>query len=252
MIDGYSMNSDNLSQVSQDELRRTLSQGEITSALLMPQGSNHTFLVTVSDGSHECQAVYKPRSGERPLWDFPSGTLYKREYASYLVTQSLSWDFIPCTVIREGPYGIGTVQQFIDVNPKSNYFTLREECPEEIERIALFDCFSNNADRKASHCFSDRVGRVWSIDHGLTFHPEPKLRTVIWDFEEKPIQSHLLEQIDALLSNLRSSGGLVQELQLLLASVELDALCRRLERLPRTGRFPSQDPNRRNVPWPWF
>ena len=227
-------------------------QGEIISSELMPQGSNDTFLVAVSDGTGKYEAIYKPRRGERPLWDFPSGTLYKREYAAYLVTQALSWDFIPCTVIREGPYGVGSLQQFIDVDPRSSYFTLREECPEELERIALFDCLSNNADRKASHCFKDRSGSIWSIDHGLTFHQDPKLRTVIWDFAQEPISGHLMEQVASLLERLRSPQGVVQELAPLLAPEELVALRRRLERLLKSGRFPSYDPNRRNVPWPWF
>jgi uncharacterized repeat protein (TIGR03843 family) len=240
------------SQASRDQLNGVLLQGAITFPELIPQGSNDTFLVTVSHGLLTREAVYKPRRGERPLWDFPSGTLYMRERASYLVTQALSWDFIPCTVIREGPYGIGSLQEFIDADPQSNYFTLREECPEELERIALFDCLSNNADRKASHCFKDVGGRIWSIDHGLTFHQDPKLRTVIWDFAQEPIAGQLLEQVAGLLENLRSSNGLAQELANLLALEELAALRRRLERLLSSGRFPSYDPDRRNVPWPWF
>ena len=246
------MQTDEGPQVSRDQLSEVLVQGEITSPELIPQGSNDTFLVTVSDGLQTRDAVYKPRRGERPLWDFPSGTLYKREYAAYLVSQALSWDFIPCTVIREGPYGIGSLQEFIDADPQSNYFTLREESLEELERIALFDCLSNNADRKASHCFKDWGGRIWSIDHGLTFHQDPKLRTVIWDFAQEPISGHLMEQTAGLLESLGSSKGLTQELGSLLAPEELAALRRRLEMLLSSGRFPSYDPNRRNVPWPWF
>lgn len=240
------------SQASKDQLSRVLVQGEITSPELIPQGSNDTFLVSVSDGLKTCDAVYKPRRGERPLWDFPSGTLYMREYAAYLVSQALSWDFIPCTVIREGPYGIGSLQEFIDTVPQSSYFTLREECPEELERIALFDCLSNNADRKASHCLKDWGGRIWSIDHGLTFHQDPKLRTVIWDFAQEPIPDHLIKQVAKLLENLYSLEDLTQELNTLLAPEEIAALRRRLERLLSTGHFPAYDPNRRNVPWPWF
>jgi uncharacterized repeat protein (TIGR03843 family) len=246
------MEADKGSQDPKDQLRGVLLLGEITSPELIHEGSNDTFLVAVSDGLQTRDAVYKPRRGERPLWDFPSGTLYKREYAAYLVTQALSWDFIPFTVIREGPYGIGSLQLFIDADPQSNYFTLREECPEELERIALFDCLSNNADRKASHCFRDWSGRVWSIDHGLTFHQDPKLRTVIWDFAQEPISGHLMEQVAGLLESLRSPQGLAQELAPLLAPGELVALRRRLESLLSSGHFPSHDPNRRNVPWPWF
>ena len=246
------METDKSSKTPKDQLSEALVQGEITSPELIPQGSNDTFLVAVSDGSQTLEAIYKPRRGERPLQDFPLGTLYKREYAAYLVAQTLTWDFIPCTVIREGPYGIGSVQEFIDADPQSNYFTLREECLGALERIALFDCLANNADRKASHCFKDWGGRIWSIDHGLTFHQDPKLRTVIWDFAQEPISGHLMEQIASLLESLYSSQSLAQELASLLAPEELAALRRRLERLLDLGRFPSYDPNRRNIPWPWF
>ena len=246
------MESDSGPGVSKTQLRKAMLEGEITSLELTPQGSNYTFLVTVSQGPDEYRAIYKPQRGEAPLWDFPPGTLYKREYAAYLVAQRLSWDFIPYTVIRSGPYGIGSLQQFVEVDPLSSYFTLREESPEELERIALFDCLSNNADRKASHCFRDVSGAVWSIDHGLTFHQEPKLRTVIWDFAQESIPAHLLEQVAGLLESLRRSGDVVRELAPLLAKQEIAALGRRLEALLQSGRFPPHDPYRRNVPWPWF
>jgi uncharacterized repeat protein (TIGR03843 family) len=144
------------------------------------------------------------------------------------------------------------LQQFIDFDPQSSYFTLLEECPEELERIALFDCLSNNADRKAGHCLKGRDGRVWSIDHGLTFHQYPKLRTVIWDFAQDPIPGHLMDQIAGLLADIRSPNGLSQELSSLLAPEELEALGQRLDGLLSRGRFPDYDPYRRNVPWPWF
>ena len=138
------------------------------------------------------------------------------------------------------------------MDPRSNYFTLREERPEEMERIALFDCLSNNADRKASHCFKDWGGTVWSIDHGLTFHQDPKLRTVIWDFAQETISGHLIEQVAGLLENLSSSKSLSRQLDSLLAPEELAALRERLKTLLNSRRFPFYDPNRRNVPWPWF
>jgi uncharacterized repeat protein (TIGR03843 family) len=144
------------------------------------------------------------------------------------------------------------LQLWIDADPQSNYFTLREERPEELERIALFDCLSNNADRKASHCFGDMDGHVWSIDHGLTFHQYPKLRTVIWDFSLNPISSNLMQDVATLMESLGSPTAIARELSTLLAPEEMSALCRRAEELLVSGHFPDQDPYRRNVPWPWF
>ena len=221
------MDTERRPETPADDLSRFLLDGEITHPLLMPQGSNDTFLVSVSDGRETGDAIYKPRRGERPLWDFPTGTLYKREYAAYLVSRALTWDFVPCTVIRDGPYGIGSLQQFIDADSESNYFTLIVERPEEMERIALFDHLANNADRKASHCFKDWGGKVWSIDHGITFHEEPKLRTVIWDFVGEPITRHLLEEMSAFLTILRSAGEFTRELSEMLNPEEMAALDRR-------------------------
>ncbi len=246
------MKTERRPETPEDELSRFLLDGVISHPLLMPQGSNDTFLVTVSDGREARDAVYKPRRGERPLWDFPTGTLYKREYAAYLVAKALTWDFVPCTVIRDGPYGVGSLQQFIDADSESDYFTLRQERQEEIARIALFDHLANNADRKASHCFKDWGGRVWSIDHGITFHEEYKLRTVIWDFVGEPIADHLMNEMSAFLTVLRSAGEFTRELSELLFPEEVEALDRRIEGLLESGRYPAADPYRRNVPWPWF
>ena len=246
------MEGDQASRFPEDETRSALLYGELSRLEPVPWGSNATFLVAVSHDSRTLDAIYKPRSGERPLSDFPSGTLYKREYAAYLVARALKWDFIPTTVVRDGPYGVGSVQQFIDSDLQSNYFTLREEVPWALERIALFDCLSNNADRKAGHCFKGLDGRVWSIDHGLTFHQQPKLRTVIWDFAEQPIPRDLLEQVEGLMGELGSGGEFQRALGSLLAMEEVEALRQRSAKLLREARFPDLDPFRRNVPWPWF
>ena len=235
-----------------DEVKRALRRGDITSPRPITSGSNYTLLVEVSGESRAYRAVYKPSKGERPLWDFPAGTLYKREYASYLVTRALGWDFIPITVIRDGPLGTGSLQLWVDAEPQSSYFTLREEGLAELERIALFDCLANNADRKASHCFRGRDGKVWAIDHGLTFHVDPKLRTVIWDFARVPISPQLMGDMAALLEGLRSQTDLHQALHLLMSQEEVSALERRMEGLLASGCFPDPDPFRRNVPWPYF
>ena len=145
--------------------------GEIVACQLTPAGSNYTFLVQVKLGDATSLAIYKPRDGESPLWDFPRGTLYKREYAAYVLSQVLRWDFIPFTIIREGPYGIGSVQQFVEHDPRQNYYSLTEASAGQLKTIACFDLVANSTDRKPNHLILDSAGKLWSIDHGLTFHP---------------------------------------------------------------------------------
>ncbi len=229
-----------------------LQEGEIYSAKLMPWGSNYTFLVSIQDGSgSRCDAVYKPQAGERPLRDFPRGTLYKREYATYVVGKALGWPSVPPTVIREGPHGVGSVQLYVESEPGANYFSLREDHVQEFQRIAAFDCLVNNADRKAGHCLMGRDGRVWVIDHGLTFHPIFKMRTVIWDFAGQRIPEGILEKMDRLRKKFNTPGGLKERLRPLLLPEELEALRRRLDGLLAHPVFPLPGPQR-SVPWPLF
>ncbi len=215
----------------------------------MPTGSNYTFLVSIHKESGEkCLAVYKPQKGEAPLWDFPDGTLYQREYASYLVSQALGWGFIPPTAIREGPHGIGTVQIYIEPKENSHYFTLRDSHPRECQRIAVFDYLVNNADRKASHCFQGKDGNIWSVDHGLTFHTDYKVRTVIWDWAGEPIPQGLVKDLQSLSSRF---GELQKSLAPYLTGIELQVLRKRLNHLLESPVFPRPRYGR-NTPWPIF
>ncbi len=207
--------------------------GEIVSAQLTPLGSNYTFLVKISLESNESLAIYKPRDGEAPLWDFPKGTLYKREYAAYLLSQILGWDIVPFTIIRDGPHGIDSVQQYIEHDPKQNYYTLEDGCADQLRVIACFDLVANSTDRKANHLLIGDDGKLWSIDHGLTFHSDMKVRTVIWDFCSEPISAPLLESLTQLRERLDlpadSLPSVLRELSTLLPQEEVDALKRRLE-----------------------
>ena len=230
---------------SQQGTIQLLEQGEITSLELSPWGSNYTFLVTVRNGSEECGAVYKPKDGEVPLWDFPSGTLYKREYAAYLLSQILGWDFIPLTVIRDGPYGVGSLQLFVEHDPSINYFAIRESDPDALRVMACFDLVTNNTDRKASHCIQGPDGKIWGIDHGLTFHSVVKIRTVIWDCGGEPIPDHLLKSLSALLKELESPSGAVQELANLLDPEEVAALVQRITWLLELREYPGLSRHRR-------
>ena len=216
--------------------------GEIVSIELTPLGSNYTFMAKIALEGNQSLAIYKPRDGEAPLWDFPSGTLYKREYAAYLLSEILGWDIVPFTIIRDGPHGIGSVQQFVEHDPKQNYYTLNEACADQLRVIACFDLVANSTDRKANHLLMGDGGKIWSIDHGLTFHADMKVRTVIWDFCSEPIPAPLLKSLTQLRERLDSPSdshtSLLRELVTLLPEEEVEALKRRLEWVLEERVFP--------------
>jgi uncharacterized repeat protein (TIGR03843 family) len=212
--------------------------GEIVSCELAPVGSNYTFLVQLQLGDDTSLGIYKPRDGESPLWDFPRGTLYKREYAAYLLSQILGWDFIPFTIIRDGPYGIGTVQRFVEHDPKQNYYTLTDDSAAQLKTIACFDLIANSTDRKPNHLILDVGGKLWSIDHGLTFHADTKIRTVIWDFSGESIPKQLLSDLRNLGVQLQNPQGRVNELLQQLQSEEATALERRIDWILTEGAYP--------------
>lgn len=233
-----------------EEIERRLLYGEVVHCQPLLSGSNRTFVMNLADGARgRIKAIYKPRSGERPLWDFPRGTLYAREYAAYLLSKALGWDFVPPTVVRDGPHGIGSVQVIVEAEPGANYFTLRDSHTADLRRIGLFDLLANNADRKGGHCLKGLDGGLWGIDHGLTFHADPKLRTVIWDFCGEPIPPELLRYVNALKEHLMPQSGLYEELSSLLSPAEMVALGHRLEAILEFPFFPHLDPYY-NVPWP--
>jgi uncharacterized repeat protein (TIGR03843 family) len=225
----------------------------------VPWGSNRTFLATLcSSGSDTAEeetptlyAIYKPQRGERPLWDFPSGTLCQRERAAFLISEALGWHLVPPTIIREdAPHGRGSVQFFIEHNPDEHYFTFQHEHPDQLPQVALFDILINNADRKSGHVLRDEHGRVWLIDHGLTFHHEYKLRTVIWEYAAQPIPTPLTTALDQLHQQLHTpEHPLSQELTTLLSPPENQALRHRLAQLRQTPHFITPGPGR-HYPWP--
>lgn len=218
----------------------------------MPWGSNFTFMVWIDIGSSQCiRAIYKPRDGERPLYDFPRGTLYRREYATFLLSRALGWPKVPLTLIREGPYGIGSMQLYIESDPRITYFDLHECHGDVLSQFAIFDLLVNNADRKAGHCLLDKNGEIWSIDHGLTFHQDFKLRTVMLELYDRTICPALLTDLTLLLHDLDSSSSLAQELSQLLIEQEIIALKNRLLNLTQNPILPPLDPYQ-NVPWPWI
>jgi hypothetical protein len=232
-----------------------LERGAIEAIELIPWGSNYTFatLLRGEDGSC-CYGVYKPRRGEVPLRDFPSGTLYKREVAAYLLARHLGWDLVPPTIVREqGPHGIGSLQLYVEprAGASGQYEQLREAHRGDLRRMAVFDLVTNNADRKGGHCLLDVRDHVWGIDHGLTFHQVPKLRTVIWDFCGETIPDDLVIGLQAVHSDPQQMRAIDATLRPLLSNQEVDALFQRWDRLLANPCFPQLDPYR-NVPWPPF
>ena len=215
-----------------------IQHGEIVNCQLTPAGSNYTFVAQLQLNGRSELGIYKPRDGESPLWDFPSGTLYKREYAAYLLSQVLGWNFVPYTVIRDGPYGVGSVQQFIEHDPRQNYYNLSEDAAAQLRTIACFDLVANSTDRKANHVLVDASGKLWSIDHGLTFHADMKIRTVIWDFCGEPIPKSHLSTLRGLAKQLKDPQGLLKELLELLLPEEVPALYRRVEWVLEEGVYP--------------
>jgi hypothetical protein len=235
-------------EVTAERILSLLSEGTIEPVGLLPGASNDTFLCTVAHGDLETYAVYKPRDGETPLWDFAEGTLYHREMAAYLVSQALGWEFVPPTVIRDGPLGVGMVQLFIDHEPAEHYLTLGPAHADIFRRVAAFDLVVNNADRKSGHCLLQRgTGRIFVVDHGVTFHAQPKLRTVIWDYAGEEVPAEISADLARLLTTL-AAGELRKMLDELLQPDELDALEARAAALIHHAVYPQPGPGR---PYPW-
>jgi len=212
--------------------------------------SNYTFLARLEPHPPSgLNVVYKPARGESPLWDFPTGTLYRREVAAYELSKVLGWPRIPPTVVRgDGPHGVGAVQLFIDAD-RRHFLGEQSSHRETWIRVALFDVITNNADRKSGHCLFDANDEVWVIDHGLTFHPDQKLRTVIWDFAGQPLPADLCGDVERGLVQLEK-GSLGATLHPLLSPAEQRMLKRRLRSvLAPEWRFP--DPSSAwSLPWP--
>jgi uncharacterized repeat protein (TIGR03843 family) len=237
-----------------DRILSVLSTGEIELKGRIPWSSNATFLVSVcaapaSAGATGTQgellAIYKPTSGERPLWDFPQG-LWKREVAAYELCSFMGWDIVPPTASRpDGPLGPGSLQYCIDATPDEHFFTLIEDAQYDraLRRIAAFDLVANNADRKSGHCLLDQEGHIWAIDHGLCFHTDPKLRTVIWDFAGEKLDDDLLAPLERL-----AGAELPASLERLLDEEELAGISVRAKAALARRRYPKP---RGDFPYPW-
>jgi uncharacterized repeat protein (TIGR03843 family) len=231
------------------KLKLALENGEIELKGQFLLGSNYAFLVSVNFAGLEVPAVYKPMRGEQPLWDFPPASLAGREVAAYLVSEALGFGFVPLTILRDGPLGPGSLQQYIEHNPDLHYFTFKPADRQRLRPVALFDLLVNNADRKGGHLLlQKRTRKLFLIDHGLCFHVEDKLRTVIWDFTGEKIPVEMTSALKTFHNQL--DQGLTAELEPYLLPQEISALLKRAEELLASPAFPTPPEDRRSFPYP--
>ena len=198
-------------------------------------------------------AVWKPTRGERPLFDFPIGTLTRREVATHLVSEALGWDIVPPTLLREGPFGEGMLQLWIDVDPEADVIAMVNGADPRLRRVAVLDAVVNNTDRKAGHLLPLPGGHLHAVDHGVTFSTIPKLRTVLWAWEGEPFDDEERAGLNRLVTGLGSEaspGPLAASLRELLAGPEVDATRARTLDLLASGRFPGPSPDWPAIPWP--
>lgn len=212
--------------------------------------SNATLFATASLNDESLTCIYKPIAGERPLWDFADGSLAHREYAAYLVSEKLGLHCVPLTILRDGPYGFGMVQQWITIDESIDLATFFSTDHPQLRTMALFDAIINNTDRKIGHLLPINNERVLGCDHGVTFHPENKLRTVLWQWADKELTTPELD----LLTRARESlcNELAEELKPYLTQEEIDMTLARVESLLTAKRFPMPNPNWPAIPWPAF
>lgn len=236
---------------SPSETLTALQAGQISARGKFLWGSNYTFLVELQHQEQTWPAVYKPTRGERPLWDFPTASLAGREVAAHVLSEALGWNLVPPTVYRDdGPQGPGSLQLFIEHDPEYHYFCFNDEDVQRLRPVALFDLVANNADRKGSHVLVDPERRIWLIDHGICFHAEPKLRTVIWDFAGEAIPDELCSDIARFVEGYRQNETLQEAFGHYLNPREQGAMLARAESLLASGKFPNPRPNHRPYPWP--
>jgi uncharacterized repeat protein (TIGR03843 family) len=253
-----------------------LVQGELTVRGRIREASNAALYCTLLHEGQEAACIYKPVAGERPLWDFPDGNLAQREVAAYEVSEATGWGLVPPTVLREGPYGEGMVQLWIEVSPEADLLALVEgEEPEpgwkaigfaevgegrtallvhaddeRLRRLAVLDAVINNADRKGGHLLPTAEGRLYAIDHGVTFNTENKLRTLLWGWAGEPLAPEAVDVLKDLQESLGDGGALAARLSGLITAAELDATRARVAVLLESGRHPEPSGEWPAIPWP--
>lgn len=253
-----------------------LAEGELTVRGRIREASNAALYCTVSHNGREATCIYKPVAGERPLWDFPDGNLARREVAAYEVSEATGWGLVPPTVLRDGPYGEGMCQLWIEVTPGAELLALVDaEEPEpgwkaivfaevgdgqsallvhaddeRLRRLSVLDAVINNADRKGGHLLPDAEGHLYGIDHGVTFNVENKLRTLLWGWAGEPLTGEAVDVLKGLKETLAPSGALAVRLADLVTAAELDATRARVDDLLASGKHPEPSGEWPAIPWP--
>lgn len=253
-----------------------LTEGELTVRGRIREASNAALFCTVAYEGREASCVYKPVAGERPLWDFPDGTLAQREVAAYEVSEATGWGLVPPTVLRDGPYGEGMVQLWIEATPEAELLALvdgEEPGPgwkaigfaevgegktallvhaddERLRRMAVLDAVINNADRKGGHLLPTEGGRLYGIDHGVTFNVDNKLRTLLWGWAGEPLAGEAVEVLGALREGLKEGGDLAVRLTGLITAAELEATRARVKAMVTSGKHPEPSGEWPAIPWP--
>jgi uncharacterized repeat protein (TIGR03843 family) len=233
-----------------DDNLMILTHGELHVTGRLVDASNATLYATATLEDRELVCIYKPIAGERPLWDFADGCLAHREYAAYLVSDYLGFDLVPLTILRDGPYGLGMVQQWVDIDESIDLAKFFATDHPQLRSMALFDAIINNTDRKIGHLLPLDEKSLFGCDHGVTFHTDDKLRTVLWQWADEPFTPEeiaLLEKAQIYLA-----GELGQLLSPLLTVQEIQETTRRVAELLSSGTFPLPNPDWPAVPWPAF
>lgn len=229
---------------------RLLRDGTLDVEGRLYDASNATLYCTVTLDRVAAACVHKPVAGERPLWDFPDGTLAAREVAAYVMSEALGWDIVPPTVMRDGPFGVGMCQLWIDVDETVDIGALARSDHPQLRRMAVFDAVVNNADRKGGHLLPTADGHIYGVDHGVCFSIDDKLRTVLWRWRGKRLTDEAIDALSGLRAQLE--GDLGVELRALLEPDEVAMTIRRVDRLLTTGRHPLPSDEWPPVPWPPF
>jgi len=227
-----------------------LEEGSVKVEGRLVDASNATLFTELELNGESIRAIYKPISGERPLWDFQSGNLAFRERAAFLISEAMGLHLVPLTILRDGPFGEGAFQLWIDIDERIDLALYFRETNDNLRSVALFDAVINNTDRKIGHLLPAQSGELYVCDHGVTFHEEDKLRTVLWQWSGEELRSSEIETLKRLLDSLMKEE--ISELLTLISDVEREALIMRIERLINQSRFPEPNPEWPAVPWPSF